>query len=428
MKSTLTQKEHSQVLVTLVITDSDLEPYKEKTTQALAKHVNVPGFRPGTAPSFAIISHIGAESFKQELIDQALPHLYYQAVLEHKLEPVAAPRMNLVSRDPLTFEALVALMPEVKIKNIEAMKQKHEPIAVSDKEMEEVLHEMRKSQATFKPLEGAVEKGDKIEINFKGFDEGGAPLDNTDSKNHPLFVGENSLIPGFEDNLIGMKVGESKKFPITFPADYHHAPFKSKKVHFEVEVVKGEKTVLPEFDEGLVEKIMGKKETVENFKKLVKEDVEMRKKMELRKGREAKLMESMIENAEVDIPPVLIDEEVEYMIQDLKERFEKQSGNAGGFEKFLASIKEKGKDPTERYREEATGRVKLRLVISKLFKEVKVEVSDEDMEKAGKGLLAQAPESERAMVEKQLKDKKGIYERLKNNLMLEKLLTHFIGE
>lgn len=115
-------------------------------------------------------------------------------------------------------------------------------------------------------------------------------------------------------------------------------------------------------------------------------------------------------------------------MKDLRKRFEQQSGSMGGFDAFLESVKSKGKDPTERYKEEATQRVKLRLVMNQLFKEVKVEVTDEDMEKAGKALLTQAPAEEKAGVEKQLAEKKGVYARLQNNLMLEKLLNHFLGE
>ncbi len=425
MKTTLTKQEHNQHLITLNVEEADLAEYKDKAAKELSHHVNVPGFRPGTAPTFAVISHVGAEAFRQEVIDQALPHLYYKAIMEHKIEPIAAPRISLKSKEPIVFEAIVATMPTVKVKDIEKLKHEQIDASVTDKEVDEVIKEMLKMHATFKPLEGAVEKGDKLEIAFKGFDEGGVELENTVSKNHPLFVGEGQLIPGFEDNLIGMKVGDKKKFPITFPKDYGHKPFQSKNVTFEVEVLKGDKPVFPEFDEVLVEKLLGKKDTKENLLKIIKEDLSVRKKQELRKQREGSLMDKMVENADVDVPPILIDEEVDYMMADLKERFEKQGGS---YEKLMESLAKKGKDQRKEYAEEATKRVKIRLILNHLFNELKIEVSDDDMQKAGTTLLAQAPEAERENVKKQLDEKKGIYLRLKNNLMLEKLITHFIGE
>lgn len=425
MKTTLTKQEHNQHLITLSVEEADLAEFKDKAAKELSHHVNIPGFRPGTAPTFAVISHVGAEAFRQEVIDQALPHLYYKAIMEHKIEPIAAPRIALKSREPLVFEATIATMPKVTVKDLE--KLKHEPIdsSVTDKEVDEVVKEMLKMHATFKTLEGSVEKGDKLEIAFKGFDEGGVELENTVSKNHPLFVGEGQLIPGFEDQLIGMKVGEKKKFPITFPKDYGHKPFQNKNVTFEVEVLKGDKPILPEFDEALVEKLLGKKDTKENLLKIIKEDLSVRKKQEIRKQREGSLMDKMIEHSAVDVPPILIDEEVDYMMQDLKERFEKQGGS---FDKLMESLAKKGKDQRKEYAEEATKRVKIRLILNHLFTELKIEVSDDDMQKAGETLLTHAPEAEREAVKNQLSEKKGIYLRLKNNLMLEKLINHFIGE
>lgn len=425
MKSTITKHDHHQSLIIINVDDADLEKYKERAAKKLSQHAQIPGFRPGQAPIFAVISHVGPEVFNQEVIDQALPHIYYQAIMEHKLQPITAPRINLKSRTPLVFEALVASMPTVTVKDIEKLKQQPVDISITDAEIEEVINEMRKMHATYKPLETVVQKGDRLEISFKGFDDAGVELENTVSKNHPLFVGEGQLIPGFEDNLIGMKVGDKKKFPITFPKDYGHKPFQNKKVEFEVEVLKGEKPLLPELDETLIEKLLGKKDTKEGFMKLIKEDLNVRKKQQVRQQRETSLMEKMLEHATIDVPPLVIDEEVDYMMNDLQERFEKQQG--GNFNEFIESLKKKGKDPAIEYREEAAKRVKIRLILNYLFSELKIEISDEEMEKASSELLATAPENEREQVKVQLEAKKGIYMRLKNNLMLEKLVNHFIN-
>lgn len=423
MNTTITKEQHSQVLLTIEVPQEELEKYENEATTRISQKVSVPGFRKGQAPKYLIISQVGPEAFQEEVINLALTHTYFKAVQEHKVEAISRPQIKLLSPSPLKYEARVAVMSEVTVEGLDKLVIKKEETPVTDKDIDEVINEMRKYHATFKPLDRAVSKGDKLEIDFQGYDEGGALLDATRSSNHPLFVGEGSLIPGFEDQLIGMKVGEQKKFPITFPKDYHHEPFRLKKVNFEVTIKKGEETQLPELNEVFVEKITSKKASPDEFKKLIRGDLEARKQSEDYKRRENALIEKFLELGKLDVPPVLVEEEVSYMLDELRNDIE---GRGMKFETFLEEMKKKKKNIDEEYKPEALKRVKIRLILNHLFRHLKITTEEAEMEKAAEALLDRAPAETRGRVEAELKAKKGVYLKLQNNLMLEKLFRHFL--
>ncbi|PJC37436.1 trigger factor [Candidatus Peregrinibacteria bacterium CG_4_9_14_0_2_um_filter_53_11] len=423
---TITKKlPNSQVLLTVEVPKEVLVPYEEEAAKLISERVKIPGFRQGQAPKYIVISHVGAERFFEEAVNRALPDLYLEAVKKEGLEPISPPRVKITNNDPVTFEAEIALFPEIKIKGIEKLKVPVEKVAVDDKEIDEVINQLLRYHATYTPLERPVKKGDRLEIDFKGFDKGGAELESTASKNHPLFVGEGTLIPGFEDELVEMKVGETKKFPLIFPKDYHHKPFQKKQVTFEVTIQKGDEVMLPELTEEFIEKILGAKKTAAELREAVQSDIKGQKDKKAREERENKLFDTLLDKASLDLPPLLVDEEVEYMMVDLKKRIEQQGGD---FKMFLEQLEKQGNDPMKEYRPEAEKRVKLRLVLNHLFRTLPIEVSDEEMKKAEEKLLASVPAEQKAEIEKELKQKRGVFARLQNNLALEKLMERFLKE
>jgi trigger factor len=268
-----------------------------------------------------------------------------------------------------------------------------------------------------------VKKGDRVEIDFQGFDDGGAPMDKTSSKNHPLFVGEGNLVEGFEENLVGMKIGEKKKFPVKFPKTYHYEPLKEKTVHFEVEMKKGEEAILPELTEEFIAQLMGEKKTLPEFKDALKADIKRRKEVEHRQERENKLLERFLKDAELEVPPILIAEETEYMMEDLAKDLERRKVT---FADYLKQTKKKEEDLKKQFEPEAEKRVKVRLILNFLFREMKIDVTDAELDEAKNLLAAQYPDQEKAKVDADFKAKGNMYLRIKNNLMLEKLFKKFL--
>lgn len=423
MQSDVKQLPKSELLITIEISPDELAGYEEQAAKQVSEQVEIPGFRKGNAPKAFVISKIGADAFFQETLNVALPMSYFKVVQEKNLQVISRPEIKIISRSPLKFEARVAVFPAITIKGIEKIKIPEEPVAVADKEIEEVIEEMKKYRASYKVREGGVQKGDRVEIDFQGYDEKGTPLEKTKSTNHPLFVGEGSLVSGFEDELLGMKPSEKKKFPITFPKDFHYEPLRGKRVHFETEVKKAEETVLPELNEDFVANVMGKRQSVADFKEAVKADMAMRKKIDQRKARENHLLEKFLVESKLEVSPTLVNEEVDYMIADLKAAVE---GRGMNFETYMKQLQEQKRDIREEYTAEAEKRVRIRLILNYLFRELQVQVTPEEMKMASERLIASTPEAERKTLTDDLSQKKGIYLKLQNNLMLEKLFAKFL--
>jgi trigger factor len=413
----------SEILVTIEVSPEDLAKFEDQAAARISEEVEIPGFRKGQAPKAFVIAKIGADAFFQEVLNVALPRTYFEAVKERNLQVVSRPEVKVITKSPLKYEAKVAVLPEITIKGYENIKIKKGTIKITEKEIDEIVEEMRKYRATYKPLERAIKKGDRLEIDFQGYDEGGAALDKTQSKNHPLFVGEGSLVTGFEDQLLGMKTGDKKKFPVTFPKDFHYEPLRNKKVQFDVEVKKAEEPILPALNEDFVAQVMGERKEVPEFKAAIKEDLNRKKVVEARRNQENELLEKLIKDAKLDVPQMLIEEEIDYMIMDLKRELDERSMP---FDTYMEKIKKEGRDLRKEYAVEAEKRIRLRLVLNFLFRTLAIDATDEEIKTASVALLERTPEKEKEYAKKQLESKGELYMRLKNNLMLEKLFAKFL--
>jgi len=424
MKIELKQLPKSEIQLTIEIPKEAMEAFELAAAKRVSESMDIPGFRRGQAPKAFVIAQIGPDAFLEEVLGMAISKSYFDAVKERKLQVITRPEVKVLTKLPLKYEAKVAVLPEISIAEVEKIKAPEKPIAITDKEIEEVVQEMRKYRATYKPVEREIKKGDKVEIDFQGFDEGGASLDKTKSTNHPLFVGDGGMIPGFEDQLVGMKLKQKKKFPLKFPADFHHEPLKGKTVHFEVEIKRTEEVIMPEINDEFVLQIMGEKKSVPEFKEAIKNDIHSRKKAESRKNRENEVLEMLLKEAKLEVPPLLVEEEIDYMIMDTQKEIESKGLK---FETFVEKMKKEKKDIRKEYAPEAEKRVRIRLILNYLFRTLKLDVSDEEINNTVTHLLARTPEDQRPNIQKSLAEKGEIYLKLKNNLLLEKLFQKFLG-
>lgn len=414
----------SEILITVEIEPQELEKYEAEATKRISESVDIAGFRRGQAPKAFVIAQVGNDAFFQEVLNAALPRTYLEVIQKDNLHVISRPEIKIINKAPLKYEARVALSPEIKFKGYEKIKIAEKPAEITDKEIDEVVMEMRKYKAGYKPLDREIRHGDKVEIDFEGFDESGAVLPKTKSQNHPLFVGGGTLVKGFEDQLVGMKTGEKKKFPILFPKNYHHEPLKGKTVHFEVTIRRAEEAILPDIDEKFISEILGQQKTVDEFHETVKSDIRRRKAADIKRQRENELLEKFLEEAKFEISQLLIDEETEFMVDDLKREL---SHRGVSFENYVKKLQEEKRDLRQEYAKEASKRISIRLILNYLFKEMDIQVSDDEMNAAISALLGQTPEEEREQLKKELESKRELYLRLKNNIMLEKLFQKFLG-
>lgn len=412
----------SEVEIKITIAEDQMDPHRKKAAAEISKEVDVKGFRPGHVPPHVLEQHVDKKYIEARAQELAIQRAYADVVINEKLQVIARPKVEIEKSSPLTFTAVVAVMPEVKIKDYKSIKVKKEEPKVEKKDIEVVIEDMKKYGTKYKEVDRKAKKGDRVEVDFEGFD-GDKPVENTKSSNHPVILGENSLIPGFEDELIGLKKGDKKEFDITFPKDYHKKDFQGKKLKFKVEVKNVEEAEVPELTEELIEKMTGQKKTVEEFKKDIEESVKDRKAKEAEEKQKNDYIEKLLGKTEAEVPEVLIEEETEFIIKDMKEDIAKKGLE---FNKFLEQAKTTEEDLQKKYKPEAERRVKIRLALQQLVKEEGIEVSEKEKEEEKERVKSFYPAEQHQKIEDDYKNGNlGIT--IVNRLMLKKLFERVLG-
>ena len=240
MNTTVKKLPKSQVALTIELEDKEWQKYRLQALKKLSLEASFPGFRKGHVPEKVLLEKLGEPSIVFETIEIALPQTYVQAIQKEGIRPLAQPEIKIISENPFTFEATIAVMPEVEVKTLKKLKVKKEKITVEKKEVDNMVEYFRNQVAERKEVDRVAKKGDIVTLDFQGSDLDGVKLDDTHSKNHAVELGSNTMIPGFEDKLVGVKKGEKPSFTITFPKDYHAKRFANKKVKFEITVHKVE--------------------------------------------------------------------------------------------------------------------------------------------------------------------------------------------
>ncbi|PIV90471.1 trigger factor [Candidatus Gracilibacteria bacterium CG17_big_fil_post_rev_8_21_14_2_50_48_13] len=381
MKIDIKELSASQVQVTITVSDEILAASRKKAVDRVSKEVTIDGFRKGHVPEKVLIAKVGEDYLKGQAQMEAINDAYRAALEEKDLPVVDQPTdLDITSEDPLTFTLKVAVLPKLALdKDYKKIKIDKQDISVKDEEVEEVIRDTTKRFTTYEEADVAAVMGDRATINFAGMDpKDNAPLPNTDGKDQPLVLGDNMFIPGFEENLVGMKKGDAKDFLITFPKDYHHEPFKNKEVKFHVEVLKVEKAVAPEFTEDFIEKLRGKKMNFDAFKLSVREMLEKEKAEQERARREdAFLGEAAKKYVTFELPHSIVHQELDHMVQEMKTRV---TGQGMRFEDYLAHLGKTEHSLHDDFHPEAEERAKKRLVLSELLKQADIEISDADLD------------------------------------------------
>ncbi|MCC7197290.1 trigger factor [Candidatus Peregrinibacteria bacterium] len=425
MNVTVSSLPKSEVKITVELTEEQMQKYLQKAAKQISQMVKIPGFRPGHAPLDVLKKHVREEAFDGHLVDIAVPETYGEAVQKEQVKAISRPKITVLQQSPLKYEAVVAVYPEVKVSGYEKVKIDKKEAKVENKEIEDVLAEIQKHRATSKEVERAAQKSDRVEIDFQGFDEGGAPLENTESKNHPVVIGEGSLVPGFEDALIGMNKGETKEFTVTFPKDYFHKPFQGKNVKFKATMNRVQEPILPEWTPEFIKQVVGEEKTLDEVKQTIQNNLQEEKTHSETVRRENKFLEHIVESTKVDVPESLIEEEIDGMVDEFKNELE---GKGITMEQFLAQTQKEIKDLREERRKEATKRLTLRFGLQQIFEQDKIEVTPDDIKKEMEHVIGLYPANEQARMRKEYTEGSYLMRRLENKLKMDKLFEKYIGK
>lgn len=360
----------------------DKERFAKALDQAfrkVVKQVNVPGFRKGRVPRKIFEARFGVESLYQDALDIILPEAYQEAVEETGIQPVDRPEVDIeqIAKDKnLIFKATVTVKPEVELGEYKGLEIPEKDFSVTDEQVEEELQRIRERQAELVVVEDEpAEKGDTVVIDFEGFIDGKA-FEGGSAENYSLELGSNQFIPGFEDQLIGVKKGEEKEVKVTFPEDYHVKEYQNKEALFKVKVNEVKRKKLPELDDEFA-KDVSEFDTLQEYKEDLRAKLEERAKREEEAYKRNTVLEKAAENASIEIPEVMIEHEMEHMLQDFEQSLRLQGMDLNLYYSVTGQDEEALK---EQFRKDAEKRVRINLTVEAIVAAEKIEVTEEDIE------------------------------------------------
>ena len=377
--------EKSQVALTIEVGAAEFEAAVEKAYQKMRRKINVPGFRPGKAPRKMIERMYGAEVFFEEAINIAFPEAYEAAVEQEKLQVVGYPAVEMVgevTKDGFTFKATAPVYPEVTLGEYKGLKAEKPEVKVTAADVDERLKTLADRNTRLVSVDREAKSGDTAVIDFEGF-LNGKPFEGGKGENHNLELGSGSFVPGFEDQVIGMKAGEEKDIDITFPENYHE-DLAGKAVVFKVKVHEVKEKEVPEMDDEFA-KDVSEFDTLKDLKADLKKKITEERQKDADRVFEENLMNQVAENITADIPDVMVENQARQYLDNFKaqisrqfpyEEYKKMTGMDD--EKLLADA-----------REPALRQVKMDLAVAAIIKAENIEASDEDVEAEYKKMAEQ---------------------------------------
>jgi trigger factor len=371
----------SKVALEIEVPAADVDRSFATAYRHVAERTRVPGFRPGKAPRRVIDQFVGRASVIAEAMEHLVSDAYDAALDQTDVIPIDQPQVDIdpaaiAEGTPITFTATVSVRPEVQLGAYTDYPFGLEIPEVTDEQVEQVITELREQQTTLRPIdERGAQNDDVAAVKFSGTIDG-EPFEGGSSDRTPLIIGENRMIPGWEDNLVGMKMGEERGFDITFPDDYRVEELQGKQAHFEVTLLDLRERVLPELDDEFA-KSVGEVETMDELRDEIRDALGKRAEAEGRHAFADRIIEFATANATVELPEVMVANEVEIMRDELRSRLAQQRI---GLDQYLELSKQTPDELLAELREPAERRVRTLLVLSAIAEKQGIDVSDTEID------------------------------------------------
>ena len=349
----------------------------DKAFKNAQKNVKVDGFRKGKVPRNVYEKKFGKESLYSDAVNFVIQDAYTQALDESKLEPVTQPKVDLkkVDENGVEFVFEITTKPEVKVNKYKGLKVKPEKVKVTTEEIEHELGHLLERYTELVSKEGKVEEGNVAIIDFEGFKDGVA-FDGGKGENYSLEIGSHTFIPGFEEQIIGMKVGEEKDLNLTFPEDYGAKDLAGAEVVFKVKLHEIKEKKTRELDEEFFEDLgMDGIDSEEKLKEEIKNSIQAQKEMEAENKYVDALLDEVSKNVEVDIPEAMVDDEIDHLLSRFEEQMKMQGISLDVYYQITGTKEEDVRNQLEK---DAYGNVLKRLMLEEIVALEKIEVSEEE--------------------------------------------------
>lgn len=407
----------------------DVEKFEEGLQHAykkIVKRINVPGFRKGKVPRKIVEQKFGVEVLFEDAVDYVLPKAYMEALdqLEEDIVPVGKPEIDIVQLEankPFIFKAKVEIKPEVQLGEYKGLELEKLDTVVSEEDVNKELENLRQRHAELEVMpEGtAVENGDLVVLDFTGKKDGVA-FEGGTAEDYPLEIGSGSFIPGFEEQLIGMTLGEEKTINVTFPEEYHSKDLAGQPATFDVKIKEIKRKKLAELDDEFA-KDVSEFETLQELKQDMENKLKTRKEAAAEAQLKQAAIEKAAENAEVDVPQAMVDAQIDDILQNFDYRLRMQGLT---LENYLQYTNDTIENLRQRYQEEAQKAVKEQLVLEAIAKKEGIVAEDSDLEEEFKR-LAETYKKEPHQIKEQL-EKQGQLESVKHSIIIDKTIQFLV--
>ncbi len=370
-------------ILTIDVPAENIDGAVQKRLQDMTRNVKMNGFRPGKVPFSVVKKRYGA-AVRQEVLGEVMQRHYFEAVQQEKLMPAGYPQLELVENtdgENLKFTAKIEIYPEVAITDFSEVEIESQTAEVADEDLDKMLETLQGQRATWKEVKRKSKNGDQVVIDFKGSIDG-EEFAGGEAKEFPLELGSDSMIPGFEKQIIGTKAGEDVNVEVTFPEDYHVEDLKGKDAVFATHVHKVNEKELPSLED-LAETLAA--DDVDALKTDVKSNMQRELRNALKAGVKNQVMNKLVETHEFDIPKAMIDQEIDRMRQEMMQQMQAPKGETPDL-------------PADLFEEQATRRVKLGLVVAEIIKQQELK-ADEDKVRAQVEELASVYEEPQEVID-----------------------------
>ena len=379
MQTTNTPGPKSTVLLEIELPPERVSRAVDEAVRHVSRRTRVPGFRPGKAPRQVLERHLGPGVVFDEAVDHLVQDAYREAIVEQDILPLTNPDVEVIQAEEgksFIFKATVQVRPEIALGDYQHFNFSPDIDTIDDARIDHVLGELRDQNATLAAIEDRGAKdGDYAVISFVGTRDG-EPFEGGTSERMPLILGQERLIPGFEANLVGLKVGESTEFDITFPEDYPETTLAGQTAHFTVEIRELREKVQPDLDEDFI-KTLGDFADVDALRADIRGRLQRNALDRARHEFADKIIEYAVTNATVELPDILVDQEVEVMHDEFRGSLARKGITA---EAYLKAVEKTDGDMHAEFRPGAEKRVRTLLVLSAVADAEKVVVPDLDVD------------------------------------------------
>lgn len=370
-------EEKNMVKLVIEATAEEFEAGLNNAYNKSKSKINVPGFRKGKAPRKIIEQLYGQEVFFEDAANAIIPDAYAKACIESELDIVSQPKISVTQLEkgkPFVFEAEVAVRPEVELGNYKGVEVSKVDTEATDADVEEEIKKVAEQNSrTITVEDRAVKDGDMTVIDFEGFVDGVA-FEGGKGENYPLTIGSHSFIDNFEDQIIGMNIGDEKEINVTFPEEYHAEELKGKPATFKVSVKEIKEKQLPDIDDDFAQDVSDF-DTLDEYKADLKKKIAERKEAEAKRQKETEAIEKIVADSKMDIPQAMIDTQVTRMAEDFAQRLQQQGLSLETYFKYTGLTAEKILDDMK---PEAVKRIQNSLVLEAVAKAENIQVSDDE--------------------------------------------------